>query len=63
MKKKLLAVAMVCVLTLGLGVAAFGFEPFAERPLGGTCSDTNGGPGIGAPIPPWGPPGILPPWG
>jgi len=60
MKKKLLAVAMVCVLALGIGAVGIGFEPFAETPPGQSCDHFNGGPGIGRPID--NPPGILPPW-
>ena len=61
MKKKLLAVAMVCVLMLGIGVAASGFEPFNQGPpLHGECH-MNGGPGRWpGPLP--GPNPILPPW-
>jgi len=54
MKKKLLAVAMVCVLALGIGAVGIGFEPFAETPPGQNCAHVNGGPGLGSlPPPPW----------
>jgi len=49
MKKKLLAVTMVCMFTLGIALAGFGFEAFVERPPGATDDHFNGGPGPSPP--------------
>ena len=59
MKKKLLAVAMVCVFALGIGMT--GFEPSVAPIPGSNNYEFNGGPGSAPPPCIWNPPRIIPP--
>ena len=50
MKNKLLTAAVICALTLGIGVVGFDCETFGQGPPGGNCYHMNGG------TPGWSPP-------